>query len=184
MGKSSLVFIVLLLTAVPSFDFGTAPHAEIASAFAADFSSDPSEFPARIRIPSIGLDTPVIPVGLTANGEIEVPNGSTKNVGWYQYGKLPGDLGNAVFDAHVFAAFKNLRYAKIGDIISVVDAQGIEQRFRITSSVVYPVSDVPMENIILDESSRNIVLITCAKKFIRSMNTYSHRLVVTATRID
>ncbi len=184
MGKSSLVLIAVLLVAVPSFNFGTAPHAELASAFAADFSADPTEYPARISIPSIKLNTPIVPVGLTSNGEMDVPSGATRNVGWYQYGKLPGDLGNAVFDAHVFAAFKNLRYAKIGDEITITDAQGVAQRFRITESSVYAVSDVPMEHIILDESARKIVLITCAKKFIRSTGTYSHRLVVTATLIE
>jgi len=184
MGKSSFIFAILAFLAVPTISIGPAPSASIAPAYAADFSADPTEFPARIRIPSIGLNAPVQPVGVTANGEMDVPNGATNNVGWYQYGKLPGDFGHAVFDAHVFAAFKNLRYAKIDNEISVINADGVEQRFRITSSVVYPVSDVPMEHIILDESARTIVLITCARKFIPSMNTYSHRLVVTATLIE
>lgn len=184
MGKSSLLFIALLVLALPSIDLDPLPSATLAPAFAADFSADPSDFPARIRIPSIKLDAPVQTVGLTSNGEIDVPSGATNNVGWYQYGKLPGDLGNAIFDAHVFAAFKNLRYAKIGDEISVTDAQGSTQRFRITASMVYPVSDVPMERIILDESARNLTLITCAKRFIPSLGTYSHRLVVTATLVE
>ncbi len=182
MGKS-FVFIALFVIALPSVNLEPLPSAMLAPAFAADFSADPTVFPTRISILSIKLDSRVIPVGLTPNGEIDVPSGSTSNIGWYQYGKLPGDSGSAIFDAHVFAGFKNLRYAKIGDEISVTDAQGVVQRFRITESVVYPVSDVPMEHIILDESARKLVLITCAKKFIPSMNTYSHRLVVTAERI-
>ena len=183
MGKTSFV-IAILAIAMPSLSFSPAPSASLAPAFAADFAAEPAEYPARISIPSIRLDTQVIPVGLNAAGEIDVPDGSTRNVGWYRYGKLPGDLGNAIFDAHVFAAFKDLRYAKIGDEITVTDAQGIERRFVITDSRVYPVSDVPMTDIVLNESSRGLVLITCARKFIPSLGTYSHRLVVSATLVE
>ena len=34
--------------------------------------------------------------------------GTTSQVGWYKYGTLPGAIGNAVLDAHVFAAFANI----------------------------------------------------------------------------
>lgn len=183
MGKSFIAFVALLVVTVPHVGFGTEPVVTIAPAFAAEFAADASEYPARIRIPSIGLNSPIQPVGVTSTGEMDVPDGSTNIVGWYKYGKLPGDLGNAVMDAHVYAAFKKLRYAQIGDEIRVTDASGNERRFLITDSRVYPHADVPMYGIFTDESHRGLVLITCAGKFLRSLDTYSHRLVVTATEI-
>src|SRR5947208_1526342 len=41
-------------------------------------------YPARLIIPSIGLDDSVLEVGLNAKGEMDVPDGKTKNVGWYK----------------------------------------------------------------------------------------------------
>jgi sortase A len=159
------------------------PAVMVGTSFATVYTPDPSEYPVRIVIPSIQLNAPVQHVGINSLGEMDVPDGTTPNVGWYQYGPLPGDLGNAVMDAHVFAAFKKLRYAKIGDEISVVTAGGAAKRFLITDSRVYPVSDVPMQAIFSGESE-GLVLITCARKFLPHLNTYSHRLVVSATLIE
>ncbi len=160
------------------------PMVMVGASFAASHVPNPSEYPTRLIIPSINLNAPVQLVGINARGEMDVPDGRTSNVGWYQYGNLPGDIGNAVVDAHVFAAFKNLRYAKVGDEIRVVNASGATQRFIITDTRVYPFSEVPMEGIFHDESHRGLVLITCAKKFLPSLNTYSHRLIVSATLVE
>src|SRR4051812_39392157 len=59
-----------------------------------------SKYPVRLIIPSIKLDTQVVDVGVNKKGEMDVPAGTTKNVGWYQNGIIPGDLGTAVMDAH------------------------------------------------------------------------------------
>lgn len=160
------------------------PSVMVGESYATNYAPNPGDLPAHIAIPSIGLNSPVQQVGVNGAGEMDVPDGATSNVGWYKYGRLPGDLGNAVMDAHVYAAFKKLRYAKIGDEIRVTNAEGVEQRFVITDSRVYQASEVPMYDIFTDESHRGLVLITCARKFLPHANTYSHRLVVTATLVE
>jgi sortase A len=154
------------------------PQALIDEAFFEERHPDPTDYPARLIMPSIMLDTSVIEVGVTANGEMDVPDGSTKNVGWYRYGTIPGDSGSAVMDAHVYAAFKKLRNVKIDDDIYVVNMKGEKLHFRVTDSRVYEYDKLPLEHIFANPDGRHLNFITCARKFIPSLNTYSHRLVV------
>lgn len=143
-----------------------------------------SERPVQIRISSIQLTAPVVPVGVLPNGEMDVPSGTTNNVGWYEPGTLPGNMGSAVMDAHVYAAFKKLRYAKIGEMIQVTTETGRVLTYRITSSMVYPKDQLPMETIFTDQTGAYLNLITCAGKLLRSQDTYSHRLVVYAELVE
>lgn len=183
---SSLSFAVLLVPVIEhaaSIPTPLAPDAgatttAIGDAHFEERLPDPSDNPARLIIPSIKLDTSVIEVGVTANGEMDVPDGKTKNVGWYRYGTIPGDVGSAVMDAHVYAAFKNLRNVKIGDDIYVVNMRGEKLHFRVTDSRVYEFDKLPLEHIFANSDGRHLNFITCARKFIPSLNTYSHRLVV------
>lgn len=139
---------------------------------------DPADRPARLIMPSIMLDTSIIEVGVTSSGEMDVPDGKTKNVGWYRHGTIPGDRGSAVMDAHVYAAFDNLRHVKIGDDIYVVNMRGEKLHFRVTDSRVYALDEIPLEHIFAKSDGRYLNFITCARKFVSSLNTYSHRLVV------
>lgn len=143
-----------------------------------------SELPARLRIPSIGLNSPVIEVGVIPNGEMDVPSGKTNNVGWFKYGTRPGDRGSAVMDAHVYAAFSKLKDVKIGDIVKVETESGRTLTYRITDARTYRKEAVPMDYIFTRSDGSFLNFITCAGTFIKSEDTYSHRLVVYAELID
>lgn len=142
------------------------------------------DYPTQLIIPSIRLNVPVIDVGLNAAGEMDVPDGSTNNVGWYEDGTVPGEFGSAVLDAHVYAAFKNLRYAKIGDDVYVVMNSGKKLHFRIEASYVYPLQELKPEWLFSGNDKRRLNLITCAGKFIPSMDTYDKRLIVYTVLVD
>lgn len=136
--------------------------------------------PTQILIPAIGVNSYVVNVGVNTAGEMEVPDGATLNVGWYKYGTVPGDTGSAVMDAHVYAAFKKLKNAVVGSRIYVVNAKGEMQEFKIISSKVYPLAQVPMETIFTDASGSYLNLITCEGRYSATKGTYSHRRVVYA----
>ncbi len=138
----------------------------------------PAETPARVSIASIGLSTSVIPVGINKKGEMDVPDGSTMNVGWYRGGPKPGEVGSAVLDAHVFAAFKNLRYVKVGEEIVVETTEGTRLRFVVEDSRVYKLSELTPQMLFGQNDGRRLHLITCAGTPVG--DTYSHRLVVYA----
>jgi LPXTG-site transpeptidase (sortase) family protein len=134
--------------------------------------------PVRVIIPSIGLNDPLEPMGLNSVGELDVPDGTTNNVGWWKDGPLPGEIGSAVFDAHVYAAFKELRYVKIGDDIHVQTADGRKLRFVVTDTRVFTLEEITSEILFGDKGKRQLNLITCAGKYMKDRATYDHRLVV------
>lgn len=140
--------------------------------------------PMGIVIPSIGLGTSVEEVGINSKGEMDVPDGKSKNVGWYKYGTVPGKKGSAVMDAHVYAAFKNLKHAKVGDDVYVLTKSGEQLHFVIEKSTVYERDVVPLELLFNRSDDARLNLITCAGKFDRKADTYTHRLVVYAKLVE
>lgn len=72
--------------------------------------------PTRIRIPAIGVDAPVAPLGLDASGGLTTPDGMNDGndrndgnhsndrnralVGWYRDGSAPGQIGDALMVGH------------------------------------------------------------------------------------
>lgn len=135
--------------------------------------------PVAVHIPSIGLDAPVVRMGLLKNGELAVPSGSTQNVGWYAKGTVPGARGSAVLDAHVYAAFSNLHNVQVGDSIYVTGENGHVQRFVVEDTEVFKLGDLRPNYLFNRKDKKRLTLITCAGEDLG--NTYSHRLVVSAT---
>ena len=80
--------------------------------------------PARIVIPSIGVDAPISVKSLGPDGTMQPPNGP-EDVAWYDFTARPGSGGNAVFSAHVDyhdygpAVFAKLKDLQKGDAIEV-----------------------------------------------------------------
>lgn len=133
--------------------------------------------PVRLRIPSINLDDPIVPVGLTADNAMSVPNGTTNNVGWYEYGPVPGEMGSAVLDAHVFAAFAKLKYVPVGADIYVLMKSGKTLHFVVRESTVYPLASLQSSTLFGRGGSEWLNLITCAGSLTPDHSTYDHRLI-------
>lgn len=143
-----------------------------------------SDSPIEVNIPSIKLRSTVIPVGVTPDGDMDVPSGNTQDVGWYKYGTIPGNIGNAVFDAHVFAAFADLENVKIGDDIYVHMQGGNDLHFIVTDVSTYALADVPVESLFGATDGIHLNLITCAGKLTPDRSTYDHRLIVYTTLVS
>lgn len=141
-------------------------------------------YPVRIRIPSIGVNSPIEHMGITANGELDVPSGRTNNVGWYKHGTVPGDLGSAVMDAHVYAAFKKLKYLKINGDVFIDMSDGTTLHYDVTHSMVYGLDDVPRELLFARGGGKYLHLITCAGRWNAARDTYTKRLIVYATLVE
>ena len=61
--------------------------------------------PVRIVIPAIGVDAPVMQLGLNPDKTIQVPPLAARNLaGWYKYGPAPGQAGPAVIVGHIDSA--------------------------------------------------------------------------------
>lgn len=136
--------------------------------------------PVRVSVPSIKLNAPIVGVGINAKGEMDVPSGRTNNVGWYEYGTVPGGTGSAVLDAHVFAAFGDLRYLKPGNDIFITMESGATLHFRVSQAQTYLLKEVPLERLFNEAGGSYLHLITCAGTLTPDRSTYDHRLIVYA----
>ena len=149
---------------------------------AAPIAMVPTE-PVRLHIPSIALNDAVAKVGVNAKGEMDVPDGNTKDVGWYGGGTIPGNIGSAVIDAHVFAAFAKLQNIKVGNDIYVETDSGQKLHFVVSEIKTYKLADVPADLLFNRADTERLNLITCTGKLTDDRSTYDHRLVVYATLV-
>lgn len=138
--------------------------------------------PTRIKIPSMDIDTGVIPVGILDNGEMEVPE-ETDVTGWFDRGVKPGARGNAVIAGHVDskegpAIFFYLKDIEIGETITVFDENGKEKTFKVKAKESYKNEEAPIEKIFGPSSERNLNLITCTGTFNYDEHLYPDRLVI------
>lgn len=142
--------------------------------------------PARLKIPSIGVDAAVEQVGQKADGTMGAPT-TFGEVAWYAPGAKPGGAGNAVFAGHVDNAlttagvFEHLSSLKPGDYITVADASGKTIVYRVASSKSYAAADAPVAQIFATSGPQGLVLITCTGDWVTSEHQFDQRLVVVAT---
>jgi sortase (surface protein transpeptidase) len=140
--------------------------------------------PARLRIPLIGVDVPVVPVGLEPDGSMGIP-GATE-VGWYQPGVRPGSpQGSAVLAAHVDyagrrGAFFDLRRLPEGAEVFVVVPDGRELRFLVAERAQVDKQDLPVDELFRSDGPATLTLITCGGSFDRSARHYEDNIVVRA----
>lgn len=144
--------------------------------------------PIRIVIPAIGVDSPVIPVGVTSSGILDTPHDFVQ-AGWYENGTIPGNMGSAVIDAHVDSGgyhpripgvFKRLKDLKAGDDVLVVESNGSEIRFTVVDSKSYAYAAVPTTDLFEEHDGAYLKLITCAGTWDPAKGTYDDRLIVRA----
>jgi LPXTG-site transpeptidase (sortase) family protein len=136
--------------------------------------------PERLQIPSIDLDTKVVPVGTKAdeNGRI-IWETAAFTVGHHKGTGLPGENGNVVLSGHISspregAVFNKLPKLKEGDgiIVATADRQYL---YVVTETKTVTPDQVD----VLDPTDESIVtMITCVPDGI-----YSHRLIVRAAAV-
>lgn len=146
---------------------------------------------AHLIIPEIGVDAPIEPVHVQTDGALGVPtHNQWEGVGWYQGGPIPGQRGSAVLDGHldrpgaVPAVFWRLHELKVGDMVTVTDANGHTLHFRVTKIESYSPNNAPTAQIFGDSSGTFLNLITCAGQWIPQQHQTSLRLVVYTTLVQ
>lgn len=139
--------------------------------------------PARLKIPVIGVDSAVIPVGLTSDGAMEVPKGPA-DVAWFNLGPRPGESGSAVIAGHygwknnIPAVFVNLHKLSKGDKISVEDEKGVTTTFVVREIRTYSKDRVAPDVFGSDDDKAHLNLITCTGVWNKAEKTRSDRLIV------
>lgn len=140
--------------------------------------------PARLIIPSIGVDANVQYVGISKHGTMAVPTNYT-DVGWYRYGAVPGRAGSAVMAGHLdngfglAGVFKRLDELKIGDEIVVLDQSGKRMHFKVVNTGVLDSSTNDTEKVFGgDSSTSRLNIITCEGTWQPEKKSYSERRIV------
>jgi hypothetical protein len=146
--------------------------------------ANPTGGPATITIPSIGVQAPIVAVGLRADGAMEVPE--PDQVGWYRLGPRPGDGGPAVLVGHVDsrtgpAVFFRLRELRPGDEILVGQQDGTTTRFLVGRLERHPKTALPTSRIWTDATRPLLRLITCSGSVDRATRHYRDNLIVYAS---
>jgi LPXTG-site transpeptidase (sortase) family protein len=151
-----------------------------------------STFPTRLSIPSIDLDSAVVPVGWTPvviNGQTYGQWDTADNeVGWHNLSANLGEVGNTVLAGHSdinSRVFQNLEYVNIDDEITVIS--GADQqpyRYRVTQKVLVQEVGVSLETRIQNArwiaptDDERLTLLTC------SQPGATHRLIVVAYPVE
>lgn len=143
-----------------------------------------SEFgPRKIIIPKIGVDAAIEPVGKAKSGNMAVPR-SYDRVGWYKYGSVPGEVGNAVLAGHLDdgkgnpGVFFSINTLKAQDEVFVVGEDDEMKRFVVREIRVVDYSNAPLEEIFGEHEKPRLILITCDGTWIPQQKMYSERLIV------
>lgn len=187
--------LVLLVTLAALFVFGAtlvraffyAPDSEVTAPQAGGSASidetPEANQPARLVVPSRGIDAHIQYVGVGKSGNMAVPT-NFQDVGWYRYGTVPGQIGSAVIDGHVDNAlglpgvFKDLGKLKEGESVYIETKGGSRIRFVVTGIETYGYKEVPAQLLFGRADARRLNLITCGGSWIKTDKTYSERIVV------
>ncbi|WCO65740.1 class F sortase [Iamia majanohamensis] len=141
--------------------------------------------PDRVAIPRIGVDAPVVDLGLEPDGALEVPT-DWDATGWYTGGPVPGARGPAVIAGHVDstsgpAVFFDLRDLSPGDEIVVTGDDGSQQTFVVDRTERHPKDAFPTRAVYGLTSDPQLRLITCDGAFDDGTGHYVDNLVVFAS---
>ncbi|BFV59479.1 class F sortase [Kitasatospora sp. CMC57] len=123
--------------------------------------------PVRLTIPRMGVDAPVEPSGLNADGTVEVPPMDRPGqVGWYRNGPAPGQTGPAVLLGHLDtrkgpAVFNRVRELRPGDRIEIHRQDGSSVAYRVRELRQFPKSGFPTGLVYGDTDTPQLRLITC-----------------------
>ncbi|MGN9808735.1 class F sortase [Micromonospora sp. BQ11] len=143
----------------------------------------PRPAPTRVRVPRIGLDSPLTVLGLDAAGALAPPT-DFATAGWYGGGPVPGDPGPAVIAGHLDsrtgpAVFSRLGELRPGDRVQVWRGDRAVS-FRVTGAVRVAKDRFPTGAVYGPTPAPELRLVTCGGHFDRRTGHYRDNVVVFA----
>nr|WSY51372.1 class F sortase [Streptomyces sp. NBC_00886] len=124
--------------------------------------------PVTLRIPAIGVDTPVMKLGLASDGTVQVPPITAHDrAGWYRHSPTPGQTGPSVILGHVTVGtygdgvFRHLAQLHKGDRIEALLENGTAATFTVTTVRTVAKADFPSDEVYGDVDRPELRLITC-----------------------
>ncbi|WP_329314935.1 class F sortase [Streptomyces sp. NBC_01262] len=167
-------------SAAPDTAFPTTPTTAATSAAASASAGTPSPgapaveqpaAPTKVSIPSVGITSSLMKLGLNADGTVEVPPADQgMTAGWYTGASVPGAAGAAVIIGHNDtrygkAVFHDLKDIAKGADITVTNARGETAHFTVTSTESVSKKSFPTEKVYGPTTGHALRLITCDGSF-------------------
>ncbi len=142
--------------------------------------------PMRVYAEAIGVDAPIIPLGLDGSGALEVPD-DVDDTGWWTGGPEPGEQGPAVIAGHVDstrgpAVFYRLGELQPGDLVDVIRTDGSRVEFTVQRIERHTKAAFPTESVYAPTAGAELRLVTCGGAFDRSSGHYVDNVIVFAVR--
>ncbi|MGW2637895.1 class F sortase [Streptomyces sp. NPDC001348] len=141
--------------------------------------------PVRLRIPAIGVDTPLLRLGLAPDGTVQVPPITAHDqAGWYRLSPTPGQTGPSVILGHVTVGaygdgvFRHLDRLRRGDRIVARLENGTSARFDVTGVRTVAKAHFPTGEVYGNVDRPELRLITCGGP--RTGNGYLDNVIVFA----
>ncbi|GIG60989.1 class F sortase [Longispora fulva] len=144
--------------------------------------------PTRVRIATIGVNAPLVTVGLD-KGEVGVPSLDKPTLaGWYRPGPAPGEVGPAVLVGHVSgrkgpAVFYRLGELRPGALIEVSRTDDTVAVFRVDGVEQFPKGRFPTARVFGEYTGPTLRLITCGGSFVGGNLGYADNIVVFASLV-
>jgi hypothetical protein len=144
--------------------------------------------PLRLDIPAIGVHSQLLRLGLTAHGDLAVPQAGPHydQAAWFTGSPTPGQTGPAVIEGHVDSAahgpsvFFALGALRPGDVVMVRRADHTTAVFNVNAVRRYPKDRFPTAIVYGNTDHAALRLITCGGAFDDSSGHYRDNIVVFA----
>lgn len=126
--------------------------------------------PTRLRIPALGIDTRVNPIGLNADGTLAVPQPGPhlNQAAWFKNSPTPGQPGPSIIEGHVDSVEGESVFWRLGEIrpgnrITVDRSDGSRLVFTVYAVRDFPKSRFPTMAVYGGNLSQSTLrLITCS----------------------
>ncbi|MBA2813608.1 class F sortase [Streptomyces sp. KM273126] len=124
--------------------------------------------PVRLQIPAIGVDTPVIRLGLASDGTVQVPPITEHDrAGWYRHSPTPGQIGPSVILGHATVGsygdgvFRHLARLRRGERIVARLENGTAAVFAVSSVRTVAKAEFPVDAVYGNVDRPELRLVTC-----------------------
>ncbi|MEU4605481.1 class F sortase [Kribbella sp. NPDC023972] len=142
--------------------------------------------PVRLQLASVGIDIPVVAVGVASDGQMELPPDPAM-IGWYRFGPSTTDLrGAVVLAGHVdskqygVGPLVRLRELRLDALVTVQLSDSTVTRYRVQTVENIPKTSTALDQVFDRDGARLLRVITCGGPYDRNGGGYRDNLVVTA----
>ncbi|MFN2557799.1 MAG: class F sortase [Nitriliruptorales bacterium] len=171
----------------PVAPLGAAGEAPVSAAGLPAPAPGPVAAPERVRIPAIGVDGPLIPLGLNPDRTLAVPK-KAKIAGWYTGAPKPGEVGPAIVVGHVdldgaAGVFQRLHQLRPGDQVEFRAQDTVTATYVVTHTERVAKEAFPTAKVYGDTPGPELRLITCGGVFDNNSGHYRDNVIVYAKAV-